>query len=87
MRHNQFAWKWNAARSLACAAVGLLLLACAFVATAQVSTTLTGTVLDPNEASIRGAKVTVTNAATGAERTTETDDNGRYTFVSLPPGQ
>jgi hypothetical protein len=48
---------------------------------------LTGTVLDPSPAGVRGAKVTVTNAATGAERTAVSDDAGRYNLVGLPPGQ
>src|SRR6185369_2085079 len=34
-----------------------------------------------------GAKVTVINSVTGAERSTVADDNGRYNLVGLPPGQ
>jgi hypothetical protein len=55
---------------------------------AQVNTaTLSGTVIDPQGLAVRAAKVTVTNAATGAVRNIVADDNGRYTFIGLPPGQ
>ncbi|HEX5787564.1 MAG TPA: TonB-dependent receptor [Woeseiaceae bacterium] len=37
-------------------------------------------------AASEGAQVTATNVATGVTRTTETDANGRYTLVGLPPG-
>jgi hypothetical protein len=51
------------------------------------SAALEGSVLDPSGAGLRGAKITVTNTATGAERTTVSDDSGRYNLVGLPPGQ
>jgi hypothetical protein len=35
---------------------------------------------------VKGAKVTLTNAGTGASRSSVTDDGGRYTLVGLPPG-
>jgi hypothetical protein len=49
--------------------------------------TLSGTVSDPQNLGVKGAKVTLTNAATGATRTTVTDDNGRYNLVGIPPGR
>ena len=56
-------------------------------AVAQVNTaTLSGTVTDPQGLTVRGAKVSVTLLATGAERSTEADDTGRYNFVGLVPG-
>jgi hypothetical protein len=48
---------------------------------------LAGTVFDPSGAALRGAKVTVTNGATGSERSAISDDAGRYNLVGLPPGQ
>src|SRR5712692_374687 len=48
---------------------------------------LAGTVLDPSGAGLKGAKVTVTNGATGSERSAISDDAGRYNLVGLPPGQ
>jgi len=55
---------------------------------AQVNTaTLSGTVSDPQGLPVKGARVTVTNAGTGAQRISVTDDGGRYNLVGLPPGQ
>src|SRR5712672_1629804 len=48
--------------------------------------TLSGAVTDPQGLGVKSAKITLVNKATGAERTTTADDNGRYTFVSLAPG-
>src|SRR6202165_3685702 len=66
----------------------LLVLGWAARASAQVNTaTLSGTVSDPQGLPVKGAKVTMTNAGTGAQRTSITDDAGRYNLVGLPPGQ
>lgn len=66
--------------------VGLLLTA--GTALAQVNTVdLSGTVLDPQGAAVPGARVSVKNLATGITRSTETDPNGAYRFVQLPPGR
>jgi len=53
---------------------------------AQNVGSLSGTVSDPAGAAVSGAKVTVTDIASNAERTTETDKNGEFNFVQLPPG-
>jgi hypothetical protein len=54
---------------------------------AQVNTAnLTGRVVDPQGASVPGAEASVKHLATGATRTTRTDDEGRYLFVGLVPG-
>src|ERR1700730_15963412 len=66
----------------------LLLLSCCLPGSAQVNTaTLSGAVLDPQGLGVRGAKVTLTNIATTAERTVVTEDDGRYNVVGLPPGK
>ncbi|HEV1995189.1 MAG TPA: TonB-dependent receptor, partial [Candidatus Acidoferrum sp.] len=66
----------------------LLVLGWASMVSAQVNTaTLSGTVSDPQNLPVKGAKVTVTNAGTGAARTSLTDDAGRYNLVGLPPGR
>jgi len=67
----------------------LLVLGTAAVTSAQgVNTsTLSGTVVDPQGLPVKGAKVTVTNAGTGATRSDVSDDGGRYNLVGLPPGQ
>jgi hypothetical protein len=60
----------------------------AALASAQVNTAiLSGTVSDAQGLGLRGVKVSVTNAATGAQRTSVSDDSGHYGFVGLPPGQ
>jgi len=64
-----------------------LLVLGAATASAQVNTaTLSGRVLDAQSLAVKGAKVTVTNAGTAAERTAVTDDDGRYNLVGLTPG-
>ena len=55
---------------------------------AQVNTaTLTGMVTDPQGLAVRGAKITATSLATGAERTATADEGGRYVIVGLVPGE
>ncbi|HEY6384800.1 MAG TPA: carboxypeptidase regulatory-like domain-containing protein [Candidatus Acidoferrum sp.] len=77
-RHSVFAW----------ITLCLLVLGCAATTRAQVDTaTLSGTVSDPQGLAVRGAKLTITNAGTGAERTVVSDDAGRYKVVGLPPGR
>ena len=57
-------------------------------AVAQVNTaTLTGQVTDPQALAVRGAKVTLTSAANGSERSVAVDEEGRYTIVGIAPGE
>ncbi len=81
-------YRWIASQRLV-ALLMVCLFVCAGMAHAQgVNTaTLSGTVVDPSGAGLKGAKVTLTNAATGATRTAVSDDSGRYNLVGLPPGQ
>src|SRR5712691_5066238 len=54
---------------------------------AQVSgATLSGTITDPSGAAIAGAKVSVTNKATGVSRDVTTDTAGLYSAPNLLPG-
>jgi hypothetical protein len=48
--------------------------------------TILGTVTDPSGAVVAGAKVTVTNAGTALERSTETSADGSYALPELPIG-
>ena len=50
------------------------------------SVTITGRVVDANEAIIPGATVEAVFVKTGARRTTVTDDDGRYRIIQLEPG-
>ncbi len=56
-------------------------------AAAQLPTsTLNGTVTDPQGAAVAGAKVTITNQGTGVSQETTTDTSGLYTFANVSPG-
>src|SRR6266545_6421420 len=54
---------------------------------ATASASLSGTVLDKNQAVIKGATVTATNKATGQTRTSTTNDSGEYKIDLLPAGR
>jgi hypothetical protein len=63
-------------------------LACVLTAHSQISTAdITGTVLDQAGATVPGAKVTVTNTATGLQRRAVSGDTGDYSVALLPPGE
>src|SRR4051812_38323131 len=50
------------------------------------SATLSGRVEDTNGAALTGAKLTITNLETNQNRTTASDEEGRYRFAYLPVG-
>ena len=73
-------------------AVGVLLAACLFPASYRTaaqgvgaSGDITGTVTDPTGAGVPNAKITVTDAEKGVERSTVTDEHGLYRVSGLPP--
>jgi len=53
---------------------------------AQGTSVLRGRVIDPQSAVVSGAAVTVTVEATGAKRTTTSDEEGGFVVAELPPG-
>ncbi len=53
---------------------------------AQYGASIQGTVLDKSGATVAGAKVTVTNQATGVSRNTVSGDSGFYRIPGLTPG-
>ncbi len=63
----------------------VILLAFSTVSFAQSSTSLSGSVTDPSDATVAGAIVTLTSK-TGAVRTDTTDASGAFSFVQLQPG-
>ena len=49
--------------------------------------TLTSVVSDPTGAMVKGAKVTLVDAVSGSIRETQTNNDGYYTFASVPVGK
>jgi Carboxypeptidase regulatory-like domain len=50
------------------------------------TTSLTGTVIDPSDAVIPNAAITITSTQTGAQRSTVSDTQGHYSLNELTPG-
>ena len=42
--------------------------------------------MDPSDARVSGAGVTVVSDETGRRRTVQTDSTGEFSFTALPPG-
>jgi hypothetical protein len=62
-------------------------LCCASVASAQLrSSTITGTVIDPQKAAVPGATVVVTNEGTNVSEELVTNEAGLFTAPALPAG-
>ena len=59
----------------------------ATTAYAQVSATLSGTVMDSSGAAVTSATVTVTNTSTGGITSATSNETGEYSFLSLAPGK
>jgi hypothetical protein len=68
------------------ALLAILLTLCAVPAFAQFKASLQGTVMDAQATVVPGAKVTITNQATGATREAVASDQGFYRINELPPG-
>jgi Carboxypeptidase regulatory-like domain len=70
--------------------VRVILFGCIFAAALwsqeAVSARLSGSVLDPNNALVPGAKVTLSNSQTGFTRSVNSTETGSYTFTLIPPG-
>lgn len=49
--------------------------------------TIQGTVVDENQAAVPGASVEIRNLETNRGRTLETDEDGRFVALTLPPGK
>ena len=67
----------------------LTLLGCALgssLAHAQATTSVRGTVTDPNGNAVLGATVVLANRESKTERTVATGDQGQYQFLLIPPG-
>ncbi len=64
----------------------ICLLSIAARAQQSATATLGGRITDPQDAVIPGARVTLTQSATGLKRETETNSEGLYVLTNLPPG-
>src|SRR5713226_8487926 len=66
--------------------LGLVAVLCIAVSAQLPTSTVNGTVTDPQGAAVVGAKVSITSSATGVSREAVTDTGGRYAVPGLPPG-
>ena len=66
--------------------VSALALCCAGMYGQTVSSSLEGVVVDPANAAVANAPVTLTNTDTRASRTASTDNAGTYRFLQVDPG-
>jgi hypothetical protein len=73
--------------SLASSFVLILILLSAMTALAQFGASLQGTVQDKSGAKIPGAKVTITDQATGVTKEVTTSADGFYRLGEIPPGR
>jgi hypothetical protein len=55
-------------------------------ATGQSTSQLNGNVTDPSGAAVAGAKIVLTETATGLQRTATSNSSGLYQFLDVPPG-
>jgi Carboxypeptidase regulatory-like domain len=65
---------------------GLVAILCSSVSAQLPTSTLNGTVVDPQGAAVANAKVSIANEATGVMREVNSDAQGFYTFANVPPG-
>ena len=70
---------------LAALVIGSILALGTYAFAQSATTSLHGTISDEKGAVVTGAKITITNPATGFSRTVNTDDQGSYQFLEVPP--
>jgi hypothetical protein len=73
-------------KTLRAIAVFTALALLASLAAAQSTSSLNGSVTDASGAAVAGAKITLTDAATGLQRTATSNTAGLYQFLDVPPG-
>jgi hypothetical protein len=76
---------WSLIRRIILTCLGILLFAGTGLFAQTGTTSLRGTVTDPNGGSVPDAQVTLTSAAIGATLTTKTDKDGAYQFLEIRP--
>ena len=76
----------NWLRTVSWLLIAVLALSVSVVNAQQLTATLNGIAVDQTDARIPGAKVVVTNEATGDVRASKTDEQGFFTVTALIPG-
>jgi hypothetical protein len=76
----------NSFASLSLASLLIVLLLTATGYAQSGSSTVQGTVKDPQGNLVRGATVTLTDPSKNFSRTQQTNDGGAYVFTAVPPG-
>jgi Carboxypeptidase regulatory-like domain len=71
-------------RTLYAAFLCTLLISCHSLSAQGIFATLTGVVSDPSAGVVPNAKITLTDAVSGSIRDTVTNEDGYYTFASVP---
>jgi hypothetical protein len=59
---------------------------CGRISAQSATSSLRGTVFDPQHAIVIGVNVDLSNPSTGFSQSTKTDDHGAYQFLQIPPG-
>jgi Carboxypeptidase regulatory-like domain/TonB dependent receptor len=77
-------WYWHIFSTLVLTVLGCLL--SSGPASAQATTSVRGTVTDPDANAVVGAIVVLASAESKTERTVTTGDQGEYQFLLIPPG-
>src|SRR5262245_17971943 len=82
-----FSMEVEVKRNIVCVLVGLFVFALAGAAAwAQTTAQISGSVKDQSGAVLPGVEVSATQTATGAKRSTVTNETGNYALQSLPIG-
>ena len=77
----------KALRLAALACLILLAMSVQLVAQTQITTgVIQGTVVDPSGAVVAGASTEASNSDTNFARSLNTDSNGRFVYLAMPPG-
>ena len=76
----------NRIRVAAYGVAAVLLLSTSLMWAQAIFATLTGVVTDPSGAVVANANIRLRDAGSGSERVTTTDNQGYYTFASVPVG-